>query len=401
MIPSFKESLSRIRVVFSKEFNDNFRDRRSMTSSLISTLIGPVLLVLMVIILGRSFFQEQGNNSFKLPVIGRENAPSLVLFLEQRGVEIVQAPEDPISAIKNGSAAIILEIPSDFGLKFSQGYPATIRLIIDSSRQSSLSEIERTRRLLNAYSGYIGTLRLTLRGINPDITEPLAIIQVDQATPETQVLIFLNMMPYFVIMVIFVGGMHVIIDSTAGEKERGSLEPLLINPVRRSEFVLGKLFASIPFSMLAVFVNLLAFALAFNLVPLEDFVGFQLTIDVTALIKIFFLSLPMIFLAGALQMIIATFTRSFKEAQSYVGFLPLIPALPGIGLAFLPIEPKLWTMLIPTFGQQILINQFMRSEPVSIMNVIISSSVTLLLAGFLIIIAIRLFQQDRIIFGSR
>jgi sodium transport system permease protein len=208
-------------------------------------------------------------------------------------------------------------------------------------------------------------------------------------------------MPYFVIMVIFVGGMHVVIDATAGEKERGSLEPLLINPAARWELVTGKLLASIPFAMLSVFVNLLAFAVCFNLVPLEDFVGFQLTIDVWALVKIFLLSLPMIVLASALQMIIATFTRSFKEAQSYAGFLPLIPALPGLGLAFLPVKPALWTMLIPTFGQQILINQFMRAEPVSLLNVLVSSAVTLLLALVFIFIAIRLFEQERVIFGSR
>lgn len=401
MIPEMIASLRRVGVVFRKELLDNFRDRRSITSSMISTLIGPVLLVLMIVVIGRSFFTEQVNNDFTLPVIGKENAPSLILFLEQRGVEIAPAPEDAISAVKNGDVEIILEIPADYGQKFSQGYAAEVRLIMDSSRQSSLSEIERTRRLLNNYNDYMASLRLMTRGLNPEIIHPLAIEQMDLATPETQVLIFLNMMPYFVIMVIFVGGMHVVIDATAGEKERGSLEPLLINPTRRSEFVIGKLLASIPFSMLAVFMNLLAFAVAFNLFPLEDFVGFQMSIDILALIKIFLLSLPMILLAGALQMIIATFTRSFKEAQSYVGFLPLIPALPGIGLAFLPVKPDLWTMLIPTFGQQILINQFMRSEPVNPTNILISSLTTLVLAGIFILVAIRLFQQERIIFGSR
>ena len=397
----FYNSFRKILVVFKKEFTDNLRDRRSITSSLISTLIGPVILVLMVVIVGRSFFQERDTNTFELPVIGAEYAPSLILFLEQRGVEIVAAPDNPLEAVKNGDVEIILEITPDYGDNFEQGYPATVRLIIDSSRQSSISEIERTNRLLQTYNNYIASLRLTTRGINPEVTHPLAVVQIDQATPETQVLIFLNMLPYFVIMVIFVGGMHVIVDSTAGEKERGSLEPLLINPVRRGEFVLGKLMASIPYSMLAVFMNLLAFALAFNLFPLEDFVGFQLSIDVRALLKIFLISLPMILLAGSLQMIIATFTRSYKEAQSYVGFLPLIPALPGIGLAFLPVKPVLWTMLIPTFGQQILINQFMRSEPVQLTNILISSGVTLLLAGIFILIAIRLFDQEKIIFGSR
>jgi len=396
-----RTSLARIQIVFNKEVIDNLRDRRSLTSSLISTLIGPILLVLMVVIIGRSFFKEQGNNAFELPVSGKEYAPALIQFLEQRGVMVIPAPVEPIAAVKNGDVEVVLEITPEYQQEFDQGQPAAVRLILDSSRQSSLSKIERTQRLLTGYNDYIASLRLTVRGIDPQITQPLSIIRVDQATPETQVLIFLNMMPYFVIMVIFVGGMHVIIDATAGEKERGSLEPLLINPVKRSEFVLGKLFASIPFAMLAVFMNLLAFALAFNIFPLENFVGFQMSIDVSALIKIFLLSLPMIFLAGALQMIIATFTRSFKEAQSYVGFLPLIPALPGIGLAFLPVEPDLWTMLIPTFGQQILINQFMRAEPVSILNVLVSSGVTLLLAGILTSIAIRLFRQERIIFGSR
>jgi sodium transport system permease protein len=191
--------------------------------------------------------------------------------------------------------------------------------------------------------------------------------------------------------------MHVIIDATAVKRNRP--RTIIDHPPARNSSWAN---CSHPvLSMLAVFMNLLAFALAFNIFPLEDFVGFQMSIDVLALVKIFLLSLPMILLAGALQMIIATFTRSFKEAQSYVGFLPLIPALPGIGLAFLPVKPALWTMLIPTFGQQILINQFMRSEPVNLNNVLISSLTTLALSVIFILIAIRLFQQERIIFGSR
>ncbi len=394
-------SLSRITTVFIKEFVDNLRDRRSLVSSMISTLIGPVLLVLMIVIIGRSFFKDNQDEALELPVIGSEYAPTLIQFLEQHGVTVKPAPSDAETAVRNGDVEVVLELTPEFGEDFKNGQSATVRLIIDSSRQSSLAKIERLRNMLEGYNSMIGALRLTARGMDTAIINPLSIEQVDMATPETQVLIFLNMMPYFVIMVIFVGGMHVVIDATAGEKERGSLEPLLINPVNRSEFVLGKLLASLPYAMLAVFVNLLAFALAFNLVPLEEFIGFQLTINVLSLVKIFLLSLPMILLAGALQMIIATFTRSFKEAQSYVGFLPLIPALPGIGLAFLPVKPDLWTMLIPTFGQQILINQFMRSEPVSMADVFISSAVTLLLALILIWLAIRLFMQERIIFGSR
>ncbi|MDW8327923.1 MAG: hypothetical protein RMK99_15280 [Anaerolineales bacterium] len=96
-------------------------------------------------------------------------------------------------------------------------------------------------------------------------------------------------------------------------------------------------------------------------------------------------------------MIIATFARNFKEAQTYVGFLPLAPALPGLGLAFLPVKPELWTMLIPTFGQQILINQFMRGEPINVLNVVVSAAVTTVVAVVLVILAIRLYEQEHII----
>jgi sodium transport system permease protein len=208
-------------------------------------------------------------------------------------------------------------------------------------------------------------------------------------------------MPYFIIMVVFVGGMYVIIDTTAGERERGSLEPLLINPVARSEFVMGKLLASIPFAILSVFVTLLAFALAFNAFPLEDYIGYPMSIDLRALVGIFIISLPMILLASAVQMIITSFTRSFKEAQTYVGFLPLIPALPGIGLAFMPIKARLWTMMIPTFGQQLLINQMMRGEPIDPLNIIVSTAVTTLAAIALIFVAIHLYRQERLLFGAK
>jgi sodium transport system permease protein len=396
-----KSSLNRILIVFNKEVIDNLRDRRSIFSALATTIIGPALLLLMIIIVGKTLLRDQTENKLQLQVIGAENAPTLIMFLEQRNVEIIPAPADPETAVRNGDSNIILVIPEGYGEDFTQGRPATVKVIMDSSRQSALSDIQRTSELLENYSGMIGSLRLITRSISPTVTDVLAIERVDVSTPQTQVLVFLNMMPYFIIMVVFVGGMYVIIDSTAGERERGSLEPLLINPVARREFVIGKLLASIPFAILSVFVTLAAFALSFNAFPLEEYIGYPMSINLKALVGIFFISLPMIFLASAIQMVITSFTRSFKEAQTYVGFLPLVPALPGIGLAFMPVKAKLWTMLIPTFGQQLLINQMMRGEPISTMNILVSTLVTTLAAIAVIFLAIRLYEQERLLFGSK
>jgi len=106
----------------------------------------------------------------------------------------------------------------------------------------------------------------------------------------------------------------------------------------------------------------------------------------------------MILLASATQMIVATFAHSFKEAQTYLGWLPLIPALPGLALAFLPVKSDLWTMLIPTFGQQLLINQLIRGEVVNPTNIVVSTVMTLALSAILIYIAIRLYNREQILF---
>jgi sodium transport system permease protein len=395
------KALERIGIIFGKELKDNLRDRRSVFSALMSALIGPVLLVLIIIIMGRTFRGDNLDKPLEMPVQGAQNAPSLIGFLEQNNVLILPAPDNPRQDVRNGVLDLVLIIPEDFGQAFSAGQPARLEMVVDSSRQSAMPAVERARLLLDQYNAQIGSLRLMARGVSPAILQPMVVARVDVSTQQSQGGIFLNMMPYFIVLVVFVGGMYVIIDTTAGERERGSLEPLLINPAPRWEVVVGKLAAAIPFAVFAVFLTLLAFAIGFNVFPIEDYVGFQVSIDINVMIGIFLISLPMILLASALQMIIATFTRSFKEAQTYVAFLPLIPALPGIALAFIPVRASFLNMAIPTFGQQLLINQLMRGEPIDPANVVVSVISTTLCAILLIYLAVQLFKREQILMGAK
>ncbi len=389
----------RVGVVFAKEVTDNLRDRRSLGSTVMGAMLGPVLILILVLVLGKALF-KQAEKPLELPVQGAENAPNLIHFLEQNNVHIQPAPADPQAAVRNGDVEVVLIIPPGYGEAFGAGQPAAVQMVLDTSRTSSQPANSRLSRLLDAYSGEVGLLRLQARGVSPLVTRVLTVSQVDVSTPQSQVLIFLNMLPYLLMFTIFSGGAGVIIDATAGERERNSLEPLLINPVARREFVAGKLLASLPFGLAAVLVSLAAFGIIFNVIPMEEIVGFQMSIDVGGLGVIFLICLPIIFLASAVQMIIATFARSFKEAQTYVGFLPLVPALPGLGLAFLPVKPALWTMLIPTFGQQILINQIMRGQAVAALSVGVSMVVTLALAAVLVGVAVRLYEREQILFGK-
>ncbi len=125
--------------------------------------------------------------------------------------------------------------------------------------------------------------------------------------------------------------------------------------------------------------------------------GIRISLNILTLILIFLICLPVVFLASAIQMLVASFARSTKEAGTYLPFIALVPSLPGIALAFFPVKPDLWTMLIPTFGQQILINQFMRLEPISPSNAAIATVITLVISTAITLLAVRLYNREQMV----
>jgi sodium transport system permease protein len=393
--------MNQIRVVFEKECVDNLRDRRSMLSVFMTALFIPFFVVGMVVVMGKLLNPDLSEKQVQLPVVGAENAPELIEFLKQAGVEILAPPADPKAAVQNGDQDIILVIPPGYGKDFTAGKPASLELILDTTRMTAMISIQRIKLTLVAYEQQVGATRLMARGVNPLITQVLLVKDMDLSTPQSQSLIFLNMLPYLITMVIFMGGMYVVIDATAGERERGSLEPLLINPVRRRDFVLGKLLASLPFAVATLIFCLATIGVAFNLVPLEQFTGFPMSVNLSSLWTIFWICLPMVLLASGLQMILASFTRSFKEAQTYLSFLPLVAGMPSAFLIFLPIKSNPGLMLIPSFAQGLLINQVMRGEAIDPLNILISAVATLVLAVISIVISVRLYQRETLLFGAK
>lgn len=386
--------------IFKKEVVDNLRDRRTLTSSLITPIIIPLFLVAMIIVLGQTM--NGGDTDAKplqVPIQGAENAPGLVSFLKQQGAIILPAPADARTEVREGNLDFVLVIPPGYGEDFTAGNPAKVQVILDTSRTSANITQSRMRSLLQGYNQSIGALRLQARGIDPNIVNPLMIEPIDIATPQSQTLIFLNMLPFLLVMTIFMGGMYVIIDATAGERERGSLEALLINPATRADFAIGKLLASLPFAIFTLIVALASIGIAFNVIPLEKYIGFPMSISITSLLTIFWLTLPLVLLASSLQMIIATFTRSFKEAQTYLGFLPLVAGFPIAFLAFLPVKATFSKIVVPVLGQSILINQVMRGETVLPMNIILSAAVTIAISIILAGVSVKLYQREQILYG--
>ncbi|MGA9574434.1 MAG: ABC transporter permease [Lysobacterales bacterium] len=385
--------------VYKKEVRENLRDRRSLFNSV---LLGPILFPILFI--GLAYFtsskqQERVEQVLEVPVAGAENAPNLVSFLEQQGVVIQAAPEDPEASVSKQEKQVIIRIPEQFAEQWNTGKPAVVELIADPSRRESDIPMQRVRGLLAAYSGQIGQLRLQLRGVAPTLQSPVMIKDVDLSTPQSRGMLVMIMLPYVLMITAFTGGMHLAIDSTAGEKERKSLEPLLINPVPRWQVMLGKMSATATYAFASLFLTLLAFRFAFPLLP-TGALGVDLSLSAKALGGILLTVAPVVVLAAAMLTTLAALAKSLREAQSYMGLVFMIPMIPSLIFMVNPMKPETWMMAIPMFSQNLLIGEFVRGESVSMLWLAISMGSTLLIGVVFAALAANLFNRPRIVFSN-
>ena len=389
-----------ILVVLKKEIRENLRDRKAVFNSLLlAPILFPVLLIGMTW-LGTSAQTERAERVLEVPVVGAEYAPNLIRYLQQQGMVVKPAPKDPEALVRSQKEPVIIRIPETFGEQWQAGRPAEIEVIIDPSRPESDIPTSRVKGLLRGYSREIGMLRLQMRGVSPSVMSPLLIRDVDLSTPQSRgMLIMLFFLPYILMITAFMGGMHLAIDTTAGEKERRSLEPLLINPVPRWQIMMGKLLATGIFGMASLVLTLLAFRITLPYLPLAA-LGVDLGLGVVAMVGILLVVAPVALMAAALLTVLATYAKSFREAQSYMGLVVLIPMIPTLMFMSNPVKPEASMMPIPLFSQNLLIGELVRGEAVPLQWLLYSAGGTLLLAFALIAFAATLFSRPRVVFSD-
>jgi sodium transport system permease protein len=385
--------------VFIKELLDNFRDRRVILNTLIlGPLLGPVLFSVMISFVAQQE-TERMESALELPVVGAENAPNLVGWLERQGVVIEEPPEDPERAVREEEEEVIVRIPDEFVEAWREGRPAPVEIIADRSLRYSGTTISRVNRYLSSYNRQIGNLRLQLRGVHPDITRPVDSQVVDLSTPTSRGGQILAFLPYFILITVFMGSMHMAIDTTAGERERKSLEPLLINPMPRWQIMAGKLGATTFFALATLALGLIAFVYAMGFLPTAS-MGIKLNLDFLVAGKAFLIVAPAALLAAALLTILASFAKSFREAQSYMGLVVLLPMIPSLWLLINPAKPEFWMTLVPLLNQNILIVELVRGEAIPAAWFAGAIGSTTLIAVVLAAIAGSLYNRPRLIFTS-
>ena len=384
--------------VLAKECTDNIRDYRSLFSSLSVALLGPLLVVgLLIFVLDKTLRDFEEPIAFTL--MGADHAPNLVAYLRANNTRIDQREpvEDPSTLIKSGEAEIVLVIQPNYGERYTEGQQNQLVLFFDSSSYSSgRRNLTTLDQLIERYSDTIGMLRLRYRGIQPGLIRPIQTRKIDVSSPADRALMIFSSIPYLLMLVIFTGCFYLAIDATAGEKERGSLEPLLTQPISRFQLVLGKVIAASSFSLLNLTIFVISLYFALQLVPFER-VGMSLELNLLQLLMIIAVTSPLTLFAASLLTVVSAFSKSYKEAQTYLSFVIIIPTLPLIITQIVGIEPSLGSMFVPSLGQAILTSQIIKGEVISYTHVLLSVGATLSMTLLFLLQAIKMYRKEQFV----
>ena len=385
--------MSALMTVFKKELRDMFRDRRTVMISLVfGTLLGPLLMFGMLkLIVNRASTQQE--KPLVLPVVGADHAPNLVNWLRGQNIVIKPAPKNIDAAIANQSEDVILRISPDFGTQWRKSLPAKVELIHDSTRQDASIPVDRIESLLQNYGKTAGTLRLLARGVSPTAMQSLQIAHRDLATPQSRAGQILSFLPYLLILTAFLGGAYLIIDVTAGERERQSLEPLLATPASRSAIMSGKILAACAFGTLSLILSLLAFKVCFMF---SSGFGVKVELLMGTILLLMLVLIPILLIGACLLTLISASVKSVKEAQSYMSILMMLPLLPTIILMVNPVKNQLWMFAVPFLSQNQMILKLVRGETIRGAEWGVYLLAGFGLAAILWAIAARLYHREKL-----
>ena len=386
-------------IVWRKELIENFRDRRTLVSALIfGPLFGPFMFAVLIGLLLDKTVTES-DQKVELAIAGSTHAPNLVRFLEDHDVAVTRSELDVERArasIRNSTHRLVLLIPEEYSTRLQSGLPAPLKLVSDASDNQTGKHAARVRLLLGAYAGQLGSSRLLARGVSPDVMQPIVVDDIDVSTPAGRALLVLGMMTYFILFAMLMGGLYLAIDATAGERERGSLEPLLTVPVPRETLIYGKVLAACCYMLVSLAVTLIAFEIGLAFVPLEA-LGMTANFDTVVALEVFLVAAPFVLLGAALMTVVASFTRSYREAQSYLTVVLLVPTLPILFAGLYSLKPSTWLMAIPSLSQHLLMTNLLRDEPLEPLHVLVSVVATLAAGLAMTWIAGRLYQREAIL----
>jgi sodium transport system permease protein len=383
--------------VFVKELRDAVRDRRSWVIALtLAMLAGPVVFVLMSNFIS-GLEERVAEREVVIAEAGR--APTLVGYLQRAGAKVVDAPADYPERLRSGALgnAVILP-PQDFEDRLTRGETVDIEVFYDESHDKAQPVVRTAMRLVESFNRELGSQRLLARGVSPQLLAAVQLEAVNLASTQARGAQLLFIVPWAALIVAVFGALSVAIDVTAGERERGSLEPLLANPVDAAALVTGKWAVVMVYSTVIVVLTMLGFMASMRFVNNETLSALmQLQWREVALFAV--VLLPFAALMAALNMLAATFGRSFKEAQTYVSYIAMAAQFSALVPVFLTVRDAAWQLLVPSVAQLTVLMKVLRGEPVTATHLLLPAAVCAVVTLACLWLQARLLRRESIVFS--
>lgn len=384
-------------VVFRKELKDALRDRRTwMIVLLTSILAGPLTLFLLSIFISSA---EETAAKREVYVANAPAGPTLINFLQRAGATVKDAPADYAAQIKSGHLqSAVIVIPANFEARLAAGETIRLQVMFDETATKAQPATRAALATVRGFSRELGLQRLLARGVSPQVLAAIEIDEVNLASSQARGAQLLFLVPWLALLGSVAGAISVAIDVTAGERERGSLEPLLMNPVSTGAVVLGKWAVVALCSASVVVLTLIGFMTAMQFVRSENLSALmQFGLDEFALFVV--MLLPFSAMIAALNMLAATYGRSHKEAQTYATYLAMLVNFTPIVPLFISIRDAAWQLFVPAMAQQAVMMRALRSETISAIDILVPGSIALGLAAVALAAQARLLRNERIIFS--
>ncbi len=379
--------MNRFFVIWRKEVIDALRDKRSLMMLAVFVFIYPLVMwSTLTNVISKATKADRETN--EVVVIGGVQAPTLLQQLKQQGITVLERDDMDEAAItallKERKQAAVIRIPVDFGEKYQDLRPAPIELWSDSAADQQ-AKLRRVEQVLRSYGNSIAQARLLAHGVSPVVLAPVPVQEYDTATSASRSGKIIGAIFGIFFVATFYFCLNLAIDTTAGERERKSLEILLAQPVRPLELIAGKWLAGALLCAVGLSLELTVGHFVLTSMPLEE-ISLSWRLGLPSLALLILVSLPLCLFAAAFEMALAMNSKSFKEAQTAVSFALLLPLIPVIVVPMLDLNTQQWMYAIPVLAEQTLMLELAKGNAVAptafLMTAGISLTLALLCIGF-------------------
>ena len=379
------------KALLTKELKEAFRDKRAMMMAMMMAVMAPVMIFAMSKVMIKEAVETP---SIYLKVTGAEYASKLIKALENENVLLfADVPSD--KKVIWDDRDLKLTIPDTFNQDMLDGNTIDLYLSADYSEKANMSPVRRIKNTINNYARSIGYKRLLVRGIDVRLLQPIKIIEQDTSLPNSNAMIISMMLGLYLLMAAFMSGLPVAIDASAGERERNVLEMLLCQPVSTVKIVAAKLCCASLISCIGVLLTLSLTSFSVSFIDLTK-IGASFNLDAFTITALLLLLLPICFFASALQLFVAFQSKNFKEAQSMVSMIIMLPAMVPVIMMFVDDKPK-WLDWLPISGQSLIMEDLFKGLPVSWTHMGFTGLVTISMTVLLVLLMAKKLRSEKVV----